>query len=80
MESSSIYEISCKQQYKSKKGQKDKNRIFGVILSLQLLSHISLQIAADAETDDNVSEQKRMKNKTLRYGEIIQVTANSLKK
>ena len=32
-----------------------------------------LQLAADAENEDNISEQKRQNGKRVRYGEVIQV-------
>jgi len=32
-----------------------------------------LQLAAEAENDDNISEQKRQHGKRVRYGEVIQV-------
>ena len=32
------------------------------------------QLAADAENEDNISEQKRQNGKRVRYGEVIQVS------
>lgn len=41
--------------------------------SLIVLPHCCYQAAADAENEDNLSEQKRQIGKRVRYGEIIQV-------
>jgi len=35
---------------------------------------VVLQLAAVAENDDNISEQKRQHGKRVRYGEVIQVS------
>jgi len=32
-----------------------------------------VQLAADAENEDNISEQKRQNGKRVRYGEVVQV-------
>lgn len=37
-----------------------------------------LQIAAEAETEDNEQEQKRQQGKKLLYGQIIQVVLNNV--
>ena len=34
---------------------------------------ITLQLAADAENDDNIAEQRRQHGKRVRYGEVVQV-------
>jgi len=46
----------------------------GLPLRLPLSSLLPvLQLAADAEHEDNISEQKRQNGKRVRYGEVIQV-------
>ena len=37
-----------------------------------------LQASANAENEDNVSEQRRQQGKRVRYGEVIQVYAHIL--
>jgi len=34
---------------------------------------VTVQLAADAENEDNISEQRRQHGKRVRYGEVIQV-------
>lgn len=35
-------------------------------------------MAADAENDDNISEQRRQHGKRVRYGEVIQVRKQNI--
>lgn len=39
-----------------------------------LFLKLNAQLAADAENEDNVSEQRRQHGKRVRYGEVIQVS------
>ena len=41
---------------------------------MYFITNITFKIAAQAENDDNVSEQKRQLGKRVRYGEVIQVS------
>ena len=38
------------------------------------MSALWLQLAAQAEEDDNIAEQRRQHGKRVRYGEVIQVS------
>ena len=44
---------------------------------VHLRVYLFLQIGADAEHEDNISEQKRQLGKKLVYGQIIQVNIDS---